>query len=118
MMDQEKRKRARVPVRRNVNILLKEKMIQKQIINISMSGILCSSDSLFQKDAPCKVNIVLSDNLQINMDAKIVRVGQEETAISFTGMDPESFVHLMKFVQYNSGDPDRIESEIKQKAFQ
>jgi hypothetical protein len=116
-MDQENRKRARVPVHRNVNILIEEKVIQRQIINISMSGILCTSDSLFQRGALCKVNIVLGDNLQMNMEAVIVRVAEQETAINFTGMDQESFLHLMKFVQYNSGDPDKIESEIKMKTF-
>lgn len=116
-MDQEKRKRARVSVHFEVSILLGEEVIQVQIINIALTGILCTSNPFFQKDAACKVIITLSDDLQITVDSKILRVGERETAISFVAMDEESFVHLMRVVQYNSSDPDRIEKDFQQKAF-
>jgi PilZ domain len=116
-MDQDKRKRSRVPVHFDVGIMLGGKTIQVRIINISLTGILCTSNRLFQKDEACRVVISLSDDLQITIDAKILRVGKEETAVSFITMDEESFSHLKKVVQYNTGDADRIEKEFRQKAF-
>jgi hypothetical protein len=116
-MDQEKRKRARVPVQFDVGIVLGEELIKVQIINISLTGILCTSNRLFQKDAPCKVVISLLDDLQITVEAKILRVGERETAISFIAMDEESFAHLKRVVQYNAGDADRIDKEFQRKAF-
>jgi hypothetical protein len=117
IMDGEKRKRARVPVQFDVGIVLREEPIKVQIINISLTGILCTSNRLFQKDAPCKVVISLRDDLRITVDAKILRIGKRETAISFTAMDEESFTHLKRVVQYNAGDADRIDKEFQQKAF-
>jgi hypothetical protein len=116
-MELDKRKRSRVPVHFDVGIMLRGESIQARIINISLTGILCTTDYRFQKDDACTVVISLSDDLRITVDAKIIRVGKEETAVSFTTMDEESFSHLKKLIQYNAGDADRIEKEFRQKAF-
>jgi hypothetical protein len=116
-MDQDKRKRSRAPAHFDVGILLGDGAIRVQIINISLTGILCTTDRRFRKDDACTVVISLREDLQITIDAKILRVGTGETAISFSAMDEESFSHLKNVVQYNTGDADRIESEFRQKAF-
>lgn len=112
-MDQEKRKRTRVPVHFDVAVTVHGKTIQVQIINISLTGILCTSNPLFQANDACKVIISLSDDLKIAIDSKILRIGEGETAISFTAMDEESFFHLKRLVQYNTDDADRIEKELR-----
>jgi hypothetical protein len=116
-MDQEKRKRLRVPVHFDISIMLGGKLIEAQIINISLTGILCTSNQLFQQNASCQVIIALRSDLKITIDSKILRVGKQETAISFVAMDEESFVHLRRVVEYNSGDADRVKKEFRQKAF-
>ena len=116
-MDQEKRKRTRVPVHFDVSIKLGGKFIEVQIVNISVTGILCTSNRLFQQNAACQVIISLRGDIQITVDSKILRVGEEETAISFVAMDEESFVHLRQMVEYNADDADRIEREFRKKAF-
>src|SRR5512138_1453446 len=116
-MDQEKRKRLRVPFQLDVGIRVGEELIKVQIINISLTGILCTSNRLFRKDAFCRVVISLREDLQIAVDAKILRVGERETAVSFISMDEESFAHLKRIVQYNADDADRIDEEFQQKAF-
>ena len=95
MIDKERRKRERVSVHFDVGIMLGEEFIQVQILNISLTGIFCTYHPLFRKDATCKVIISLSDNQQFTINAKILRVGEQGTAISFVEMDEESFVHLM-----------------------
>ena len=116
-MNQEKRKRTRVAVHFTVTVLLGGEIIQARIINISLTGILCESRPRFRKDAACEVVIALSDELKIAIASRILRVGREETAISFTAMDEESFAHLKKLVEYNRGDADLIEKDLKEKAF-
>ncbi|MEI7637408.1 MAG: PilZ domain-containing protein [Syntrophus sp. (in: bacteria)] len=116
-MDQEKRMRTRVPVHFDVSILLGEELIRTEIINISLSGILCAFNPLFQNNALCKVIIFLSDDLQIVVDSKISRLGEMESAISFISMDEESFIHLKQLVQYNAGDADIIDKELNKQAF-
>jgi hypothetical protein len=116
-MVQEKRKRMRVPVHFEVSVKLGGKLTKVKILNISLTGILCTSNRLFQPDAACQVIISLRDDLKITIDSKILRVGEQETAISFVAMDEESFAHLRRIVEYNSGDADRIEKEFRLKAF-
>ena len=116
-MNQEKRRRTRVPVHFDVSILLGKEVISAEIINVSLNGILCTSNPLFQNNTLCKVIISLSDDLQIVVDSKISRVGERESAISFISMDDESFIHLKKLVQYNFGDADRIDKELHNKVF-
>jgi hypothetical protein len=95
MIDQERRKRERVSVQFDVGVILDGEFIQVNTLNISLTGILCTTHSHFRKGAACKVRISLSDDLQITIDAKILRVGEQGTAISFVEMDEESYVHLM-----------------------
>lgn len=116
-MNNEKRKRVRVPFQLDVGIRVGEELIKVQIINISLTGILCTSNPLFRKDAACRVVISLRDDLQIAVDAKILRAGERETAISFISMDEESFAHLKHIVQYNAADADRVDEEFQFKAF-
>ncbi len=116
-MDQDKRKRSRVPAQFDVVIVLRGERIRARSVNISLTGILCTTDPRFQEHDACTVVISLRDDLQVTIDAKLLRVGKDETAISFTAMDEESFSHLKKVVQYNAGDADHIEKEFRQKAF-
>ena len=48
-MDRERRKRERVAVHFDVVVMLGAEIIQVQILNISLTGILCTSHPLFSK---------------------------------------------------------------------
>ena len=48
---------------------------------------------------------------------KILRVGPDETAISFTSMDEESFFHLKRIMEFNASDADKIDREMIVPAF-
>jgi hypothetical protein len=116
-MNQKERMRTRVPAHFDVSILLNEEVIRAEIINISLSGILCTSNPLFQNNALCQVIVSLSDDVQIVVASKISRVSEKESAISFLSMTDECFMHLRRLVQYNSGDADRIDEELHKKSF-
>lgn len=116
-MNEKKRMRTRVPLHIDVSISIGEEAIRSEALNISLNGLLCKSNPLFQKNALCKVIVSLSDDIQIVVDSKISRVGERETAIRFISMDDESFIHLRKLVQYNVGNADRIDKELHKKAF-
>jgi hypothetical protein len=116
-MDQDRRKRTRVPIHIGVSVSLKGEEIKLQTFNISLTGILCTSHALFQKDDLCKVIITLNKDFHISIDSKILRVEQQESAISFISMDDESFSHLKKLMQYNTGDAELIDKELQHPAF-
>lgn len=116
-MNQEKRKRTRVPVHLDITVSLPDRTVRIALVNISLTGILCTASPPFRKDQACKVIIALSDDLKITIDSKILRTDAHETAIGFTSMDEESYAHLKRLVEYNRGDADIIDREIGQKAF-
>ena len=116
-MVEERRRRTRVPVQIDVDVLLKGEVIKLKSVNISLSGIRCTSNPLFQMDQPCKVIITLSEDSRISIDAKIVRVGEEEAAIKFISLDDQSFFHLKKLIQYNMGNAERVDAELGRPAF-
>jgi hypothetical protein len=116
-MVEERRRRTRVPIQIDVDVLLKGKVIKLKSFNISLVGILCISNPLFLMDEPCTVIIALGGDLQISIEARIVRVGEKETAIKFISMDDESFVHLKKLIQYNTGNAERVDAELRRPAF-
>ncbi len=116
-MGRERRNRTRVPIQFDVTVSLRRRKIKVQTLNISLTGILCSPDPLFKQDDVCKVTIDLGAELQIVMAGKVIRCDDREVAIAFTSLTEESFFHLKRLVQYNYGDADSIDAELKKPVF-
>jgi hypothetical protein len=85
--------------------------------NISLKGLACTSDPLLQENACCQVVITLTPAIQAVIRGRVVRVGEDEAAIDFLAMDPESFVHLKKIVEYHSESPETVIHELLRPAF-
>jgi hypothetical protein len=117
IMVKERRKRTRIPVGFDINIVFQQKKIKVKTFNISLTGISCTSDSLFRANEPCEVNINLNPETNLVIAGKILRVDEKEAIIAFVSMDEDTFYHLKRLVQYNADDPDEIEKEIKNPAF-
>jgi hypothetical protein len=116
-MIKERRKRTRVPLDFDITILFKQKKIKVQTINISLTGISCTSSPLFNAGEECAVILSLNPETNLSIQGKILRVGDKETIISFLYMDEDTFYHLKRLLQYNADDPDKIDNEIKDPAF-
>ena len=117
-MGRERRKRTRVTIQFEVTVSLRRKKIKVETLNVSLTGILCVSNPLFKQNDLCKVTVDLGSESQIVMDAKVLRTDDKVAAIAFTSMSEESFFHLKKLVQYNYGDADMIDAELKEPAFE
>jgi hypothetical protein len=118
-MKANRRKRTRVPVHFEVTITMDGRQIEVTTTNISLTGILCSSDPLFQKDASCEVTIFLNEANRIHIpSAKVIRTSSTKTAIAFSVLTEEGFFHLHRLLQFNAADADIIDQELHQPAFQ
>jgi len=113
----EKRKRTRARAGFQIHVDLGGKTVKAQTINVSLTGLLCSSSPHFRKDAPCLIIFTLDPGTKVNISGKILRSGPGEAAIAFTSMDEESFSHLKKLVSYNTGNADIIEKELAEPGF-
>lgn len=117
VMKKEKRKRTRVPVGFKATVSLGEETIDVHTLNISLNGILCTTDSRFQTGKQCLVTLTLNPTIKVIIEGKILRSNPSETAITFSAMNEGSFFHLKKLVAYNYGDADEIDRELTDTVF-
>lgn len=116
-MDQDKRRRTRIHVGFTVQLAKNGLSVTAETQNLSMKGILCNSVSDFAVGNLCEVSLVLSKEITVKIEGKVVRSDEFGLAIDFIVMNEESFTHLRKLVQYNSSDADAIDSELTSPAF-
>lgn len=113
----ERRKRTRVPVCFDLNIVIGGKRIKVKTHNISMTGVSFASTHPFKVNEKCEIDLRLNEEVHLNMEAKILRSKDKETIASFLKMDEKSFYHLKRLLQYNAADSDQIEKELGKPAF-
>ena len=113
----ERRKRTRVPVGFDLNVVIEGKKIKVKTLNLSMTGVSFASSHAFKTGERCTINLILNDEAHLDIEAKILRTQDKETIASFLVMDEESFYHLKRILQFNAADSDQIEKELRQPAF-
>ena len=121
-MTRERRKRTRVKFRFEAAVAIDNQEVRVQSRNVSLKGMLCNSDILFQEGQICRVTLNLTPENEAEpvrsvIHGRIIRTNPEETAIDFNLMDAESFLHLKKIVEYHAQEPDRIARELLTAAF-
>ncbi len=107
----------RVPVRLAVTVCLEGKEIAVASRNISLKGLACAANPLLRENACCQVVIRLVPDIQAVIKGRVIRADESEVAIDFLAMEPESFAHLKKIVEYNSQCPEALSRELMRPAF-
>ena len=101
---------------RSVFTVNKDVYEMDELINLSIGGCLLPLVINAKSGDECSLKILLGDNEEapvVSVEGKVVRVGDDTTAVSFIKIDPESLEHLHRIAQYNSSDPKKVEDEIK-----
>lgn len=117
MIREERRKRKRVPVAFDITISVDGRVVEVQTFNVSLTGMLCSSNASLPENQECLVTMQLTPDISICIQGKVVRTDPRETALVFLSMDEESFLHLKKLIQHNACNPDQIDRELRIPAF-
>jgi hypothetical protein len=121
-MTRERRRRTRIKLRFEAAVALDNQEVRVQTRNLSLKGLLCSTDKIFQEGQVCRVILNLTrendpEPVRAVILGRIIRTTPEETAIDFSLMDAESFFHLKRIVEYHSQEPERIARELLNAAF-
>jgi len=116
-MIKERRKRTRVPVSFDMNIVMNGKTIKVQTKNISMTGVKFASREPFSAGEQCTIDLRLNGDVHLSIEAKILRSKDQETIASFLVMDEETFYHLKRLLQFNAADSDQIDKELGEPVF-
>ena len=116
-MIEERRKRTRVPVAFDINILFQNDKIKVKTFNLSLTGISCTSDPRFRANELCETILTLNEDTSLAIEGKILRIDEKEAIIVFLSMDEDTFFHLKRIIEYNATDADKIDQELKNPAF-
>lgn len=121
-MTRERRRRTRIKFRFEAAVAIDNQEVRVQSRNLSLKGMLCNTDEIFQEGQVCRVILNLAQEnepepVRAIILGRIIRTTPEETAIDFNLMDAESFFHLKRIVEYHSQEPERIARELLTAAF-
>lgn len=118
-MQSEKRKFSRIPLQFQLQVILEDGSVHlvDNFEDVSIGGCLISLQPEYAEHETCMIRILLGDTPEggpsIEAHGEIVRHNDEQLAIKFTKIDPDSLFHLQNLIRYNSPDPDKIDSEIQ-----
>lgn len=117
------RRRTRVVSRKGVSLVWPGGGARGAIENVSLKGCLMVLDAGQQPPPAAPVRVVIhleqeTPDLDIAVEARLVRGDASAVALEFTEVPPESFHRLFRLVQYNAEDPEEIEAELGSSAFE
>ncbi len=93
------------------------KVITQKTRDISLKGVYCYTDKQFPKGTRCLLELRLTgmtSDCLLKINAIVVRTDREGMAFRFEEMDIDTFSHLKQILYYNTGDPERIDHEIRE----
>lgn len=81
--------------------------------DISMRGVLVRATLKGVNTADlCELIIPLGDELILDFRGEIVHCVGDQTGFRFVEQDPATFSHLLRLLELNTGNPDRVEREL------
>ncbi|MFP4391899.1 MAG: PilZ domain-containing protein [Desulfohalobiaceae bacterium] len=111
------RSRSRIRAAFQVRILARERKYTLQTRDISLKGLCCSPEPGLQPEQECHVELLLDQGPTLSIQGWIVRSDTQGIAIDFLRMPPETFQHLRNLIRLHAKDPDLIDQELSQPAF-
>lgn len=117
------RRRTRISTVKEATLSDSRFTVRGIIDNVSLKGCLLQvgTEEGFAEGSNIALVIHLeNDNpeFDIILKADVVRREESVIALEFTEISQDSFQHLMRFVQYNSEDPETIEMELSSSAYE
>ena len=114
----EGRKNIRVPFRVRAEIHHADRILSTEIRDLSTNGLFVVTDSPHQITPGAKLDITIhledvQENNKVLVQGTVVRTEKHGFAVSFLGMDLDSFIHLRNIVAYNTYDQEKIIHEFE-----
>ncbi|PLY05465.1 MAG: PilZ domain-containing protein [Desulfuromonas sp.] len=111
----EKRHFGRVSFATEAHLDVSGKHSEGHLLDISLHGALVSFEPpiTVESGAVCHLVIDLSgSDIALDFNAEAVHFNGNAIGFKFTTSDPESFAHLRRLLELNTGDPDQVEKEL------
>ncbi len=113
-----RRKRSRIRGSYECSLEVMGKLWPCTTLDISMKGARIDVSPLPPLREECVLHIPLTDEVQLTLEGAIVRVGTDEAAMDFSGMDEETYAHLLNMVRLRAENADMVEREAVEEPFE
>lgn len=119
MSGKDHRNRTRVKFKTEVILISSAKTLSSlSSRDLSLKGLYVETEETFPLGTEVDIKLSLSGStseLILNMSGKVTRVEKKGMAVGFSTINEDSFYHLRKIIQYNNGDPVKVDRELSQK---
>jgi len=116
MVDTERRHHQRVPFIATIAISLNGQHWNCELEDISIKGFLIQAPKDVQPQLSSRygISLVLGEDTEINMQAKISHTKDNHWGFLWENIDVTSLSHLRRLMELNSQDPDSINRELSE----
>lgn len=117
-----RRRRTRVDFQTRADVRTAERsLVDLETHDLSLKGVLIRGRQPVSAGEKCQISVRLMggepDSPELHMEGRVIRVDDKGTAIDFTSLDPDTYLHLRNLVLLNADDPDEAEQEMANPAF-
>ncbi|HEY7772233.1 MAG TPA: PilZ domain-containing protein [Marinagarivorans sp.] len=108
---EDRRQYSRVVFDAKVSINQGDHSFVTELVDISLNGLLVKTPAQYhlRSDMPCRVRILLSQEVQIAMQVALVHSGDQALGFHCTSIDMDSITHLRRLIETNLEDPNASE---------
>ena len=113
----DRRQFSRIEFDASAFLIQEGRQIGASLVDISLNGVLVETPSTYQlrTDMPCTINIVLSEDVVISMQASLVHSSSKLLGFHCSSIDMDSIIHLRRLIEINledAGASERVLSEL------
>jgi len=111
----EKRLFGRVSFATEAHLDVAGKHVEGQLLDISLHGALVCFDPPVAVDSGSACHLVIDlsgSDIALDFNAEAVHFHDNCVGFKFTTADPDSFAHLRRLLELNTGDPELVEKEL------
>ncbi|WP_305041736.1 PilZ domain-containing protein [Geoalkalibacter sp.] len=110
----EKRRFGRIPFGSSVTLEVEGQAMTAQLVDLSLKGakVHLPKNRSLAADTRCRFALDLDCGLTLSFGAQVAHSNGEQLGLKFVESDPESFSHLLRLMELNTGDGEQIEREL------
>jgi len=110
----ENRKFGRISFGTIVTVITNGQTCKGTLHDLSLNGakIILDSPAAPTPNNPCLMRLPLSKDLTLEFQGVVVHAYESTVGIQFTQTDPESFGHLIRLMELNTGNPEKVHQEL------
>jgi hypothetical protein len=118
----DERRRSRVKAHKGATMSWAQGQCGGEVADISMKGCLIRFPETSLPEAGTDVAVIIhlqpdAHEFDVRTRGRVIRLKAGSAAVDFREITPASFPRLLRFVQLNADDPERIQNELTSPAF-